>query len=232
MERETRKPPAIVPLLVIIGGGLVLVSYFFHWGRVAAVNGSGHRDLKGGTVVLVAGIVGILLGLGLWALSSRGARVAVSIVAIVGGLAAALIGGVGLSKDFIRNAVADQIGDETGIPHQTAENQLKQAEEAGTIKTTVQTGIYFALAGGVLVLIGGIGGLVTGRSGPGAPAPMGSGGDAAVPPPPPGVDTEPAPAPMPQQEPGSEPTPPPPPPPQSGTEGSPGAPPPEPPPQL
>src|SRR2546425_2916605 len=113
MEHETRKSPAIVPLLIVIGGGLVIVSYALHWGRVAGtVSGSGHRDIRGGTVVLIAGIIGIVLGLALWAARSRGVRILVSIIAIIGGLLAVLVGAAGFSKSFIRDTVADQLGDE------------------------------------------------------------------------------------------------------------------------
>src|SRR2546423_12686387 len=184
MEHETRKSPTIVPLLVIIGGILIIASYFPHWGRVASVSGPGHRDLKGGTIVLIAGIVGVVLGLALWALRSRGARILVSIVAIVGGLLAIIVGATGFSKTFIRDTVADQLADENGISHKQAEQELKASEQAGTIKTSTKPGIYFALAGGVLVLIGGIGGVATGRSRCVA-APVGAGGTGVGPPPPP-----------------------------------------------
>jgi len=187
MEHASNRPPDIVPLLIVIGGGLIIVSYVLHWGRVAATTGAaGHRDLKGGTVVLIAGIVGVLLGVGLWALRSRSARIAVSVVAVLGGLLAVIVGATGLSTDFIRDTVADQLGDENGVPHKVAEQELKQSEEAGQIKTTVQPGIYFALAGGLLVLIGGIGGLVTGRKRREAVPPEAA-EFGAPPPPPPGL---------------------------------------------
>src|SRR5213595_3920230 len=114
MEEETRRPPTIVPLLIILGGLLIIVSYFPHWGRVASVNGTGHRDLKGGTIVLVAGIVAVVLGVALWALKSRGARILVSIVAVIGGLLAVIVGATGFSTTFIRDTVADQLADESG----------------------------------------------------------------------------------------------------------------------
>ena len=221
MDQESNRPPAIVPLLIIIGGILVIVSYALHWGRVAGTAaGSGHRDIKGGTVVLIAGIIGIVLGLALWAVRSRGVRILLGIIAIIGGLLAVLVGATGFSKSFIRDTVADQLGDENNVSHSEAEQQLKQDEEAGKIKTSTQPGIYAALAGGVLILIGGIGGLATGRK-----KSAGLDGTGAGVPPPPGAGegqfTQ-APPPM-TEGPGSAPSPPPPPP------AQPGPPPPEPP---
>src|SRR5438105_3222656 len=56
MEHETRKPPANVPLLIIIGGIHVLLSYFPDWGRGAtATNSRDHIVLNGGTGGLVTG---------------------------------------------------------------------------------------------------------------------------------------------------------------------------------
>jgi len=215
MEREEQKSSPIPALLVVIGGALIIVSNFLHWGRVAATDGSGHRDLKGGTAVLIAGIVAVVLGL-LWGvLRSRRARIVLSIVVMLGGLVAVLIGAIGMSTDFIRNVVADQLGDENGISHAEAEQDLKASEQAGKITTTRQPGIYFALAGGLLVLVGGIAGLVAAARTPAEPVPAGEPGMGFdAPPPPVGMGAEPvAPADMPSSEgPGMEPAPPPPPP--------------------
>jgi Tryptophan-associated transmembrane protein (Trp_oprn_chp) len=214
-EHEVQKSPIVAPLLIVVGGVLIVVSNFFHWGRVAATDGTGHRDLKGGTIVLVAGIIVILLGIALWVIRSRSARIVVSIIAIVGGVAALLIGAISLSTEFIRNVVADQLGDENGISHAEAEHDLQQSEASGKIETTRQPGVYFALAGGILVLIGGIGGLVTGREpvapeavpGEEFPGPYGT----APPPPPAAGEFAAQTAPSGAEGPGSDPAPPPPP---------------------
>jgi Tryptophan-associated transmembrane protein (Trp_oprn_chp) len=213
-EHEARKSLMVAPLLIVLGGALIIVSNFLHWGRVAATDGSGHRDLKGGTIVLVAGIIVVLLGIALWAIRSRSARIVVSVIVIVGGVAALLIGAISLSTEFIRNVVADQLGDENGISHAEAERDLQQSEASGKIKTTREPGVYFALAGGILVLIGGIGGLVTGRE----PAPPEAvpGGEypglyGAAPPPPAAGEHAALTMPSGVEGPGSEPAPPPPP---------------------
>src|SRR5207247_5795548 len=91
---------------------------------------------------------------------------------------------------------------------------LAASEGAGRIKTTREPGVYFALAGGILVLIGGVGGLVSGmrRTTPEAvpegefPAPY----PTAPPPPANGEQTAQI-ASSPAEGPGSEPAPPPPP---------------------
>jgi hypothetical protein len=216
MEPERKSPP-IVPLLIILGGILVIVSYFPKWGRVTGLTTHHFQDVKGGTPVLIAGIVGVALGVLLWALRSRGARIAISIIAILGGLAAILAGAGASSKSVIRDTVADQIADLQHAPHGTVERQFKQAEASGEIRTTTSSAWYFTLAGGVLVLIGGIGGLVTGRKRAETAVPLPPGETAFAPPPPPSFPGDQATQTMPpaSEGPGSQPAPPPPPPAQS-----------------
>ncbi len=160
------RPPKAGGVLVALGGVLILASSFLVWGRVSATDGSGqHTDVKGSAIVLIAGVIAILLGLGLIVARGRGARIAIGVIAIVGGLLAILIAGVSVgSKDVFLNAAADKAADANGVPHARAEKAFKDAEKAGQIKVENQLGIYLALGGGILTLIGGIGGLRRGKS--------------------------------------------------------------------
>jgi hypothetical protein len=159
------RPPAAGGILTAIGGILVLVSSFPIWGRVSATAGGQHSDVKASGVVLIAGIVILAIGVLMVAIRSRGARIALAVIAIIGGILAILasVAYVG-SKDTILNTVADKIGDEQGIDHKTAEQQFKQALDSGQIKVETGLGAYLALGGGVLALVGGIVGLRKGRS--------------------------------------------------------------------
>jgi hypothetical protein len=167
MQGTTTKsrPPAAGGIITAIGGILVLVSSFPIWGRVSTTAGNQHRDVKASSAVLIAGIVILVIGVLMVAIRSRGARIALAVIAILGGVLAlvASIGYVG-SKDTILNTVADKVGDESGIDHATAEKQFKQGLDAGQIKVETGLGAYLALAGGVLALVGGIVGLRKGRS--------------------------------------------------------------------
>ncbi|HEY7282213.1 MAG TPA: hypothetical protein VID47_11535 [Actinomycetota bacterium] len=183
------RPPGAGGIITAIGGLLVLVSSFPIWGRVAEANGPRHTDVKASGIVLIAGIVILVIGVLLVVMRSRGARIALAVLAIIGGILAILasVAYVG-SKDTIINTVADKAADEQGVPHKPVEEQLKQAVDAGTITVSTGLGAYLALGGGVLALIGGIVGLRKGRTSATAPVAAGYGGTAtgfpaAAPPP-------------------------------------------------
>jgi len=202
--------------LVTLGGILTLVSSFVIWGRVTALSDNSHRDVKGGSYVLIAGIVVIVLGVLMFLARSRGLRLVLAILAIIGGLLAALAGGVSAgSKDVFLNTVADRIGDEQGVSHSQAEKFFKDAEKRGDVKVSNQLGVFLALGGGALELIGGVVGLRRGKREELAPPPPPP--DAAWPAQPASVPVPPpvAPeggAPPPPPPPSAPPSPPPPPP--------------------
>ena len=159
------RPPAAGGIITAIGGILVLVSSFPIWGRVAEANGPRHTDVKASGIVLIAGIVILAIGVLMVAIRSRGARIALAIVAIIGGVLAILasVAYVG-TKDTIINTVADKAADEQGVPHKPVEDSLKRAVDSGAITVSTGLGAYLALGGGVLALVGGVVGLRKGRS--------------------------------------------------------------------
>jgi hypothetical protein len=236
MEHETRRTPSIAPVLVVIGGALVIVSYFFKWGRVVQPHGAFNSYLKGDPLVILTGAAGMLIGILLWAISSRGARIGLSIVAILAGIFAVLFGVAALSKPIVRNQIADKTADAVNPPvsHDRAQKAFKQLEERGVLETSVGAAGFFAVPGGVLIVIGGIVGLVmASRAEPAVPSDEAAAPYGAPPPPPPadgeqmaqptgwgsaGRVSEPVPPPPPAQPTPSAPSEPEPPPPPSETE--------------
>ena len=228
MQHTAPRRPMAAGALTTLGGILTLVSSFLIWGRVTALADNSHRDVKGGNLVLIAGIVLIAIGLLLLLVRSRGFRLVLAIVTILVGLAAVLIAGVSAgSKDVFLTTVADKIGDEQGVSHSQAEKFFKDAEKRGDVKVQDQLGVFLALGGGVVALIGGIAGLRRGKR-----------EELAPPPPPPGAawPAQPSSAPVapPVAPEGTAPPPPPPPsapsPPPPPSNPSPPPPPPNPPP--
>src|SRR5467141_2970964 len=121
MQHDSRTSSPGIPLLIVLGGILVIASFALHWGRVSAVTGGGHVDVKGGSVVLIAGIIGVALGVLFWMVPSKSAKMTIGIIAIVGGLLAVAIGlAWALSKELVRNTVADKLADQRGLSHSVA----------------------------------------------------------------------------------------------------------------
>ena len=217
--QRTEKKPLLGGAITLLGGILIIVSNVLNWGRVSVVSTGAHDEIKGGSIVLVFGIGVLVVGVLMLVAPSRGARLTLAIVAILAGLVSLLIAGVAAgSKDVALKSDADRIAGARGSDPQAVENQLKAAERSGVIKVTDEAGVFVALGGGLLVLIGGVAGVVR----PGA-RPMGP-----VPPPPsstagPWVQPQSGPAPPPPAAPAPgvppPPGPPPPPPGGAGTSG-------------
>jgi hypothetical protein len=170
--------------ITLLGGVLIVISDALMWGRISVVATGAHDDVKGGTVVVFFGIGVIVAGILMLVVPSRGGRIALAVLVILAGLASILIAGVSAgSKDVFLNSDADRIARARGADPEATERQFRSAERTGVIKVTDQPGVFVALGGGLLVLIGGVVGVV--RAGP---RPIGP-----VPPPPPPVTGPPAP---------------------------------------
>ncbi|MDP9343805.1 MAG: hypothetical protein M3Q23_17280 [Actinomycetota bacterium] len=202
-----RKRP-VGGILAIVGGVLIVVSSFVEWGKVTVKIGQGSSvTLKGDATVLIAGIVLILLGAALMVITSRGTRLLVAVLTILGSLVALLVTGVFVgSDDTLISSAANSFHDRTpSVSADRFEAALKRLVKSGDADVTRSAGVYLALGGSVLGLVGGIAGLRRGKR-----------EELAPPPPPPGAAAWPA-------QPSSAPVPPP-----VAPEG--GAPPPPPPP--
>ena len=228
MHHKSGGPSPVGGIVTMLGGALVVISAFLEWGKVSDQVG-GSVTVKGDTLILIAGIVLIVLGLGLVFLASRGARLALAIVTILAGLFALLITGVSVASDDV---FASSAAEASGI----SEADVKAGIESGVFSVSRSAGLFISLAGSILVLIGGILALRRGprTAAPAAP-PAGYGTPQAYPPaqpysptgppsggPPPAAPTPPPAAPPASPPSGSPPsggTPPPPsspPPPQQG----------------
>jgi hypothetical protein len=199
MQEATAHKPKFGPLLVLLGGVLVMVSGFTDWGKVSPpANQAPPVTVKGSGIVLVVGIVLALLGIGLWAVRSRGAHIGLGVVAIIAGLLATLITGVAVgSKDVLISTAADKYAEGSRATPSQIEKILKDLDKRGQLDVSVKIGLWLGLAGGILVLIGGIGGVKSARKIPKAPPAPGmpvqgdatdrpAGGPLGSPPPPPG----------------------------------------------
>ena len=214
-------------ILAIIGGVLIVVSSFVEWGKVKVNVGAGSSvTLKGDAIVLVAGIVLILLGVGLMAITSRGGKLLVAILTILGSLVALLVTGVFVgSDDTLISSAASSFHDRTpSVSADRFESALKRLVKSGDADVSRSAGVYLALGGSVLGLVGGIAGLRRGKReelAPPPPPPGEAGWPAqphptsgAVPPPPPSSGPAPPPpasGPAPPPPAGGPPSPPPPP---------------------
>src|SRR5712691_1471549 len=165
MQQTAPRPSLAAGALATLGGILTLVSSFLVWGRVVATNGSGdHIDIKGGSIVLITGIVIVVFGVLLVAVRALGVRRVIAILVLLGGLGGILVGGIwASSKKVALDTIADKEADIHSVSHASAERSFENAEKQGVIKVSTQVAPFLALGGGVLALIGGIGGLRRGK---------------------------------------------------------------------
>jgi hypothetical protein len=200
MQQPTRAKPRLGPLLVLLGGVLVLVSGLTDWGKVSPPPQlAGSVTVKGSGIVLAVGAFLAILGVALWAVRSRGPHVALGVLALLAGLAATLITGVTVgSKDVLISTAATKYSEESHVSAERIKNALKALDKQGRLDVSVKIGLWLGLAGGVLVLVGGIAGIASARKREtpelgapgtpftGAPPDAPAGGPLAAPPPPPG----------------------------------------------
>lgn len=160
------------PVLALLGGVLVLVSRFLEAGKVTDNSGAS-VTVKGNTAMLIAGVVLAVVGLLMWVVRSRAADILLGVLAILFGAFGALVAGALVSKDPIISTAADAVG--------LTEEKLKALISAGRAHASVGIGSWLALAGSILVILGGIANIVSARKASRAEAQPG----AEIPPPPP-----------------------------------------------
>jgi hypothetical protein len=152
---------------MLLGGILVLVSSFLHWGEpvVTSSDGSSFSNVvvKGGGLVVGIGAVLIVFGVILLVANGRGARVTIGVLGLLLGL---LMAGIGAYYAFSEQPYRSLWADACAASPQcsgsassdTIEKQLDKAIKDGTLKFDPkrQIGIYLALGGGVISLVGGV----------------------------------------------------------------------------
>ena len=234
----TERPPRAGGLLALIGGVIYLISSFISWGKPEVTTKGGFDfavKVSGGGLALGVGAVLIVLGLLLIFVRSRGGRVALAIITILAGLAAAGFALIFVAgDDGFRTAWSSSCVDNQCIPRATdtdaVRKELDRATKSGDADFDAHpgVGIYLALVGGVIGLVGGIAGLRRGKTtatsggyaspgfppppaygqpGPAAPPAYGQPAPGATPPPATAPPATPPPAtPPPQQPPPEQPS--------------------------
>lgn len=153
---RTRRAP-VGAILTIAGGALLGIGSFLAWAEVsgggASVTAKG-IDGSDGYITLGTGIIAVLVGM----LLLRQAKRALAVLAIAAGLVG---GGVAVydaltAKDSVLDSAAEELAPPVGASPDQVRVLLDEAIDAGQISISLSIGIYVVIAGGLLVLVGGI----------------------------------------------------------------------------
>ena len=161
MSRTQRAAAPTAGIVAIVGGALLALASFLPWAEVsgqgASVTAKG-IDGSDGYLTLGAGVVAVLIGV---VLLMRGSRRILAIITILVGIVG---GGLALydaltAKDSVLDAAAEELAPSFGVSTDQVRAALDQAVDAGQIGVSVSFGLYLAVAGGIVVIVGGILGL-------------------------------------------------------------------------
>lgn len=161
MSQTERAAAPTSGIVAIVGGALLAFASFLPWAEVsgegASVTAKG-IDGSDGYLTLGAGVVAVLIGV---VLVMRGSRRILAIITILVGIVG---GGLALydaltAKDSVLDAAAEELAPSFGVSTDQVRAALDQAVDAGQIGVSVSYGLYLAVAGGVIVVVGGILGL-------------------------------------------------------------------------
>lgn len=161
MSQAERAAPSTAGIAAIVGGVVLAIASFLPWAEVsgqgASVTAKG-IDGSDGYLTLGAGIVAVLVGV---VIMMRGGKRILAVIAILAGIVG---GGIALydaltAKDSVLDAAAEELAPSFGVPTDQVRAALDQAVDAGQIGVSVSWGLYAAVAGGLVVLVGGVLGL-------------------------------------------------------------------------
>ncbi len=193
--------------VAVVGGALLVAGSFLTW---VTLSGGGEKvsatgvDGSDGWITFGAGLVLVAAGL----IAMRAGRRALAILAILAALAG---GGVGVYDALtVRDQIAADVAEQSGITTEQARTFIDQAIDAGEFDLSVGAGIFLVIGGGAIGLIGGALLMSGGAKPPGMPADVGAAPTSVAAPPAEDAGTL-AQGPAPSS--GSPPAPPPPPPP-------------------
>jgi hypothetical protein len=175
-----RRVPPVAPLSVVVGGFLVAAAGLTEWGRLVPTDGGDAYVVRGGWLVLVAGLAVSLLGIAT-AAARRARRMVVPALAalLLGGSCSALGLAILVDDGVVLRAAAEDTtraletvgAASSDAAHDRVEARLRRDVRTGRVRVEVSVGGWALAAGGTL---GAIGGLVVlglaGRRGPGADA--------------------------------------------------------------
>ena len=191
--RQTEPGAPTAGIVAIVGGALLAVGSFLPWAEVsgsgASVTATGLDGLDG-YITLAAGLVAVVTGLAML----RGTRRAMAVVAVLVGLVG---GGLALydaltAKDGVLDAAAEEIAPSLGVSADLVRAGLDQAIDDGQLGVLISIGLYVAMAGGLIAIVGGVLGLresvgvtpVATAAPPSPPTEPAAPDDASAPPPP------------------------------------------------
>jgi hypothetical protein len=167
-ESEIAAPqvrPGFAEGLIVLGGAAAIVGSFLEWfrvhlgraglGLVARTISSKGIDGSDGKITLIAGVVAVLMGLLMLLWTSGGPRVAMGVVALLGGLTAAGLSGydAATQKQRVIDALAPQLATRTRIPLAMAERLYRGLFNSGALQSTLAVGILAVLAGGAVAAL-------------------------------------------------------------------------------
>ncbi|MEX0990856.1 MAG: hypothetical protein WD004_01105 [Actinomycetota bacterium] len=173
MGQEAAARAPIAGVIVIIGGAVAAVGSFLPWVGVtidpsvslppgtSASQSIGGLNQDSGKITLILGIVAIVAGLVMLSASSRGLRRGMAALALVAGL---LVGGVVALNLATRDSQLDAAFDDQAsliagqidAPPEEIEAQMREVFTVG-----YAFGIYIALLGGAVALVGGVMGVAS-----------------------------------------------------------------------
>jgi hypothetical protein len=160
MRRTGPRAAPTAAIVAIVGGALLAVGSFLPWAEVsgsdASVTAKG-LDGSDGYITLAAGLVAVVTGL----MMLRGTRRAVAVVAVLVGLVG---GGLALSdtltaKDSVLDAAAEELAPSFGVSAEQVRAALDLAIDDGQLGVSIGVGLYVAMAGGLIAIVGGVLGL-------------------------------------------------------------------------
>jgi hypothetical protein len=124
-------------------------------GLVARTISSKGIDGSDGKITLIAGVVAVLMGLLMFMWSSGRQRIAMGVVALLGGLTAGGLAGYDAltQNERVVDALAPSLASRTHIPLAMAERLYQGLFNSGALRSSVGIGIVAVIAGGAVAAL-------------------------------------------------------------------------------
>jgi hypothetical protein len=160
-----RVRPGFAEGLVILGGSAAIAGSFLVWfrvhlglkglGVVAGTVSSKGIDGADGKITLIAGVVAVLMGLLMFLWESGRPRVAMGVVALLGGLTAAGLSGYDAATPQQRfiDANAPELAARTRITLAMAERLYQGLFNSGALRISLALGVFAVIGGGALAAL-------------------------------------------------------------------------------
>jgi hypothetical protein len=153
-------------IAVVVGGVGAITGALLSWVTVAAEAARARRevritlngvDLPDGKVVVAAAIVAVIAAAIAWFVRNRETGIVLGVVAALAGLVILAVGVVdAISPSRSVGAVANQVAGSSRISAHRAEAALRTLAARGGVSISPQEGLFLALLGGLVIVVGGI----------------------------------------------------------------------------